>query len=214
MGGVSEPDPGRRRAAGELAAVIATGLVHLVVEGTWPQAKPFFIGGCTVVWGAYVARRVARDRTVLASWGLRLDNVRRATLVFAPVLVLGAGILLAYRLARGFQPLPASAVLLFALYPIWGLLQQFLLQGLIAGNLERLTVPLPALVAIAAVLFGLVHLPDWPLVGLTAVAGAIWTPLFLRTRNLLPLAVTHGWLGGLAYYWVLERDPWREMFPG
>ncbi|MCI0341792.1 MAG: hypothetical protein L0216_11695 [Planctomycetales bacterium] len=210
---MDSPLPERRRAALEFAAVIATGIVHLAVEGTIPGAKPYFIGACVVAWGGYVARRVVADRTVLRDWGLRLDNLRRASLVFAPVLVLGVAILLGYRLALGFLPLPATAPLLFALYPFWGLLQQFLLQGLVAGNLERLGLPRPALVAVAAALFGLVHLPDWPMVALTAVAGAFWVPLFLLTRNLFPLAIVHGWLGGLAYYWVVVRDPWKEMFP-
>jgi membrane protease YdiL (CAAX protease family) len=70
-----------------------------------------------------------------------------------------------------------------------------------------------AIVPASAVLFGLAHWPDWPLVALCAGAGAVWTIIHLRYRNLVPLAVTHAWLGTLTYYWILERDPWRELFP-
>jgi len=79
------------------------------------------------------------------------------------------------------------------------------------GNLHRLRVPRGVIVPVAAVLFGLIHAPDWILAGLCTVAGAVWTLLFLRTPNLVPLALSHGWLGALVYYWVLECDPLSEL---
>jgi hypothetical protein len=42
----------------------------------------------------------------------------------------------------------------------------------------------------------------------------VWTALFLRTPNLIPLALAHGWLGALAYYMVLGRDVWAELTGG
>jgi uncharacterized protein len=101
---------------------------------------------------------------------------------------------------------------LFLLYPVWSFIQQFVLQALVASNLERLGLARAAVVPIAAALFGLAHLPDWPLAALCAVVGLAWTALYLRWRQLPLLALTHAWLGALAYYWVLQRDPWGEMF--
>ena len=37
-------------------------------------------------------------------------------------------------------------------------------------------------------------------------------PLFLLYRNLWPLGLLHGWLGGLFYLWVEGRDLWVERF--
>ena len=39
------------------------------------------------------------------------------------------------------------------------------------------------------------------------IVGLVWTACFVRIPNLLPLAIAHGWLGTLAYYWLLERPP-------
>ena len=95
----------------------------------------------------------------------------------------------------------------------WAFVQQFTVQALIASNLDALGWRRPATIAASAILFGLAHVPDWTLSGLCAAAGLAWTAVFLRTRNLVPIALTHAWIGTLLYYWLLERDPWLEMFP-
>lgn len=205
-------DHGSVRARLEIAAVVLTGAVFLVFENVL-HLKLHFLIPCTLAWTAYIVWRLARDRAQAREWGMRTDTLKRASIeCFAFAGVAASGILV-YRLARGWQPLPVTALVLFAVYPVWGFIQQFIVQALIAGNLEKLGAPRAAIVAVAAVLFGLAHLPDLPLVALCAVAGVGWSVLFLRTRNLWPLALSHAWLGALTYYWVLERDPWREMFP-
>ncbi len=201
-----------RRPALEIAAVVLTGAAFLVFENILERKLQFLIP-CTVLWTGYLVWRLVRDRSDLRAWGLRVDNLRPAavaSLAFFAVAALG---LLAWRVFRGWRPLPASSIVVFALYPVWGFIQQFVVQGLVAGNLRKLGARPAVVVPVAAVLFGLAHLPDLPLACLCAAAGVVWTILFLRTPNLIPLAFTHAWLGTLAYYWVLERDPWREMFP-
>lgn len=104
---------------------------------------------------------------------------------------------------------------LLALYPIWGLIQQFLVQSLFARNLQRefavFRSPL-RIAPLAALVFSVVHWPDLRLCALTFVLGLVFTPIYLRWRNLWPLGMWHGWLGVFAYFWVLARDPWVEMF--
>jgi membrane protease YdiL (CAAX protease family) len=70
--------------------------------------------------------------------------------------------------------------------------------------------PTWVVVAIAAALFGAIHLPDLPLTAATTALGAILTPIYLRWRNVWPLGVGHGLLGALFYVEVLGRDPWAE----
>jgi hypothetical protein len=57
-----------------------------------------------------------------------------------------------------------------------------------------------------------VHLPDFRLATATFVLGLALTPIYLKWRNLWPLGIYHGLLGVLFYFWVLERDPWIEVF--
>jgi hypothetical protein len=200
------------RAWGEIAAVVVTGATFLVFENVLHVKLPFLIP-CVLLWTAYIALRLRSEPGLAARWGLSASAVKPALPACLAFFAAGALGLLAYRLAAGWRPLPPSAPLLFAAYPVWAFLQQFVIQALVAGNLERLGAPRWVLVPVAALLFGAAHLPDLPLAALCAGAGLVWTPLFLRTRSLYPLALSHAWLGALAYSWLLERDPWRELFP-
>jgi hypothetical protein len=48
--------------------------------------------------------------------------------------------------------------------------------------------------------------------GATIALEAVFVLLYFRERNLIPLAVVHGWLGAFFYLWVLNVDLWRETF--
>lgn len=202
----------RSRAGGELALLLLTGGLFLVFENVFDAKLPF-LAAILPAWGLYAALRLGRTPGTADAWGLGRKGFAEASREAAGWLAVGVGGLLVYRLLLGWRPLPAGASLVFLVYPLWALAQQFALQALVAGNLDRLGAPRAWVIAVSAALFGLAHLPDWPLVGLCAAAGSVWTALFLRTRNLWPLAVCHAWMGALAYYWILERDPWREMLP-
>lgn len=201
------------RARAEIAAVLLTGGLFLVFENVL-QAKLPFLGVATLAWVAYLAGRLRGVPGLAEAWGLGRSNFAEAAKGAGAILAAGVAGLAVYRLLLGWRPLPPGAPLLFLLYPVWAFVQQFVLQALVTGNLARLGAAKGVVIALGAVLFGLAHLPDWPLVGLCAAAGAAWTALYLRAPNLWPLALSHAWLGALAYYWVLERDPWREMLPG
>jgi uncharacterized protein len=203
--------PDRRRAVGELGAMLATVVGFLVFENLFHLKLQFLIP-CAVLWVGYFVHRLRKERTLAWEWGIRLDNLRVAA---PPILgVFGASALglFAWHLAVGGGAIPRGAWVLFLIYPVWSFIQQFVLQAIVASNLERLGLARAAIVPIAAALFGLAHLPDWPLAALCAAAGVAWTALYLRWRQLPLLALTHAWLGALAYYWVLQRDPWGEMF--
>lgn len=195
---------------GEVVAVLLTGGVYLVFENVL-HAKLTFLVPCAVVWTAYILLRLVKRRDAARAWGL--TDPRAGLPACGVCLAAGIAVLAAFRIARGFQPLPQGAVWIFLLYPAWAFIQQFVIQAMVAANLERLGWKRAAVVPVSAVLFGIAHAPDWPLMGLCTAAGLAWTWIFLRTRNLYALALMHAWLGALAYYWVLERNPWLEMFP-
>ena len=190
-----------------------TALGFLFFENVLKIEKWIFLVPCVVGWSGYVILRLLKSPGLLETWGLGLKNVRKATPPFLIFFLAALAGLAAFRLFMGWKPLPAGALWIFLLYPIWAFVQQFVLQALVATNLERIGTPRRWVIPIAALLFGLAHLPDWRLAGLCAVAGLAWTFLFLRTRSLYPAALTHAWIGALAYYWLLERDPWLEMIP-
>lgn len=195
----------------EILLVLATSAAHLVFENAFHR-KTEFIAAAAVFWVSYVAFRWRRDRAVLRLWGFRRDTLRPAALACGVLFVAGALPMLAYGAARGRLPFPLHFWIVLWLYPLWGIVQQFLLNGLVVRNLARL-LPRPAVVALGGLLFSLAHVPDLPLMGLTAAAGLAWTSIYLRTPNLWALGLSHGFLGAIAYYAVLGRDVWMDVAP-
>jgi membrane protease YdiL (CAAX protease family) len=80
-------------------------------------------------------------------------------------------------------------------YAIWSVFQQILLQGLFLKRLLQLT-RRPWVAALsAAVLFSVAHLPNPILTATTLVWGLSACLIFLRYRNLYPLALAHAIFG-------------------
>ncbi len=78
-----------------------------------------------------------------------------------------------------------------AAYILWGLLQQYLLNAFLLKRLLEWAGPRPATL-LAAVLFSLVHLPNWFLMAVTLVGGYLAARVYLRYRSLWVLGLAHG----------------------
>lgn len=193
-----------RRRFAELSAIVGCGALNIAAETWLPKAvKVPLLSAVAAGWIVYLWRR--RD---WRAWGFRADNAREpavALSAFAAAVLCAAA-----ATARG--PLPIGSLAIFAVYPVWGILQQFALQVLVTRNLRALGAPAAPTVAIAAALFGLSHYPDAPLMLLTASGGLVWTSVYLWRPNLWVIGVCHAWVGTLAYYWSLGQDPWAQLF--
>ena len=97
-----------------------------------------------------------------------------------------------------------------ALYPLWGTVQQLLVQGLVTRRLVRWLGSAWTATPLVALLFAAAHAPSVPLMAATFAMGLAFTPIYVRWRNLWPLGLWHGVLGALFYVWVLGRDVWAE----
>lgn len=200
----------RRVARLELAAVAIVGILHLVFEEVLHQ-KTLFVATAVIGWTTYLAWRVRSDRGVLREWGL----VRPTPADFrAPLVVcaIGTVALAAVGLARGTFILSINMIPLLLLYPVWGVVQQFVVQAMIARNLFVCGLSVIPATLLTALGFGFVHWPDHFLMGATFALALLLTPIYLRRKRIVPLGLCHGWLGVLAYYWLLGRDPIRELF--
>ena len=174
-----------------------------------------FIAGACLFWAVFVVVRARQDRAVFRAWGFRADNLLAASVLPALVFVAGAACLATLAWVRDTFRFPAHQLPLFLVYSVWGLTQQFLMLGIVASNLERIDGlgRRPVLVVlIVALIFGLIHAFNPRLVVATFLLELLIVPLYLRHRNLWPLGVLHGWLGGLFYLWVENRDLWVERF--
>jgi len=193
----------------EPALVAATAVANLSVGN--PRLKPLVIGLSVLFWAGYLGFRWRADPAEPRSWGLSRAGARAAARESLLVLLAGAVALAAIGVARGTLVLDAAMLPLALVYPAWALVQQLLLQAMVVRHLLGVLRPAPAAVAGGA-LFGLAHWPDAGLMGTCALLGVATTAIWIRHRNLWPLAPCHGWLGILYYHWALGRAPWREVF--
>jgi len=131
------------------------------------------------------------------SMGLRTANLARSLWVVG-VALLGSAFAVALAAHSHTLQWPASPMLFlhrYLGYAIWAILQQVLLQDYFLARLLRLMRRPGSAALAAAAIFSLAHLPN----PILTVGGFVWglaaCLLFLRYRNLYPLAITHAILG-------------------
>lgn len=194
------------------AAAVTAGL-HILLKGT--AAAPFYIIFACAFWLAFVLWHARRRPDALRRWGFRADNLCEASRTPLILFVVSAAVFASIGVAQGTFSVPVQLPALLLLYPVWGVAQQFLVMGIVVGNLESIAGfdrHRFVLIAFGSAIFGAVHLPSFPLVIGTTALAALYVPLYLRYRNLWPLGVVHGWIGSLFYLWVLGVNPWMETF--
>ena len=149
-----------------------------------------------------VALLLRRRGESLRSLGLTDFAAQRRAL--APLGLLGltivAGAVAWYAWSGALRPgYDAKGLLLgLAIYPLWGLAQQVLYLGFVWRGLLRARVPVAVATTVTTLAFGLVHLPNWPLVALTAPLGLAFAVVYQRAPALLLIALVHGIAGALA----------------
>ena len=133
------------------------------------------------------------------SWSALAPGLWRALVVtFAALLLIGgAGVALGtLHDRRDFLGSLAPLVL-------WGGAQQWVLQTVVLREAQRASSRAKGIV-IAAVLFGVVHLPNPLLTSVTGAAALVWCWLYDRHPNIVPLALSHG-LGTLALRYAFDE---------
>ncbi len=194
----------------ELLAVVATAVGHYVfvdIDILHPVYLVVTIGG----WMAYLAHSVRSRPDEVAEWGFRADGSAEAGRWIAMILAGAGGVMALIGLVTGHLTAHWHFLVCLAIYPLWGWVQQWLVQGVVVRSLRENGFGFGATVVLSAFAFGFAHWPDWGLILPTFALAFLFTPLWLRYRNLWPLGLAHGWLGAMLYYWVLGRDPIGEF---
>jgi len=134
----------------------------------------------------------------LASW----QWLAPARTWWIPALAPGAALVL-FAYFHGHLPSPGDT----ARYTLWALLQQALLQVVVARRLAYGLGNPHAAVLLTATIFALMHAPNTSLMLLTFLAGLLWTGWFLRQRALLPVAIAHA-VGALLLLGIASQQGW------
>jgi len=198
----------------EIVAVLLTGAGKFVFMDLL-QWKLLFIIVSIFGWTAYVLYRNKNVKGILSYWGFRTDNFSAVTRKVLPFGILAVISFLVVGYSRDTINFTWHIIPILILYPIWGVIQQFIVIGLVAGNLQDLkTNRLSEVVIIVstAVLFGLIHYPYYWLIAGTFVLALFYGFIYLKARNVYVMGLFHGWLGGLFFYTVVGRDPFAEVF--
>lgn len=182
--------PGRRRAFVELA--LSYSLILVVIWTPRPLQRVLF-----VVAAAFLLAVVSLSFQGWDAMGLRIHRIHRGLWIAAVAAVMACAAI-AVAAAMHTLDLPGSAALFvrrYLGYAIWAVFQQVLLQTVFLARLLRLVHSPPKAALAAALLFALAHLPNPVLTPLTFAFGLAACMLFLRYRNLYPLALAHAALG-------------------
>jgi membrane protease YdiL (CAAX protease family) len=194
----------KKRALFELA--VAYSLILSVIWSPRPLQRVLWL-----IAAGGVATMMALSWDGLQSIGLRRKNFFRSLWVVGAALAIAAtAVMVAIHLhsLRLLTPPPAGlgrtdetlgyALLLvrtFWAYALWTFIQQLLLQGFFLLRLLQI-MPGPKSAAFAAAtLFALAHLPNPVLSIATLLWGFAACIVFLRYRNLYPLAIAHAIFG-------------------
>ena len=129
--------------------------------------------------------------------GFRFDNFGKAARLLILPMVAGSIILIGIGYFYGsidfFRWRGGGAILGMPLLGIlWGLVQQYALQGFINRRAQLFWGPGLVSILVVAVLFGAFHLPNPALMAATFIGGVVWATVYQRAPNLFALAISHG----------------------
>lgn len=190
----------------EIISVVASFLI--VMWLVLPLAERKFLLGAIPLSFALVlmlvSHRTRRETPHEIGW--RMDNFLQAVrLLFLPMLVVAIVIILIGWLNHSFRLNKLEnwqwVVWLF----VWGLLQQYALQGFINRRAQMVLGRGYASILLVAFIFAFLHLPNPWLTVATFAGGFIWAFVYQRAPNLLALALSHA-LMSLLLVWALPPN--------
>lgn len=129
--------------------------------------------------------------------GFRFDNFGKSARLLVLPMVLGSLVLIGigyfYSSIDFFRWRGGGAILGMPLLGmLWGLVQQYALQGFINRRAQIVWGSGFISIFIVAVLFGAFHLPNPALMIATFLGGLVWATVYQRAPNLFALAISHG----------------------
>ncbi len=160
----------------------------------------------------YILGVLSRRKHTWRDYGIRADNFLQAGWRVGCWTVGAALALVIVSLSLGNTFSRPELLWLLPLYPLWGVVQQFIYQGILHRALMTcISRPNRALV-VNSVLFAAVHAADWRVVCLTFVGGLCWSWFYQRWPNIWVLGISHGLLGAVAYPLLLGQNTLEHVF--
>jgi uncharacterized protein len=198
----------------ELPAVALTAVLKFVVMD-WLGMRAFYIGGICLFWFFYLLFLYKIDHSVFIKLGLKKENFKKSFLALLPYFLLIICITVLYGKIKAINLLNPHILPILALYPLWGIIQQFMVAGVLAESLQNLRSVSSnryIIILLTSSIFGLVHYPGILLMAFTFTMEVIFLTVYFRFRNLWAIGLIHGWAATFLLYYIFERDLWLELF--
>lgn len=198
----------------EITAVLATGLFKYVLMD-WLNFRAFYIAVVCIFWSVYIYKRYRTDKFVLQQWGFRKNNFRQSFLFLLPFALVMVAAIIWYGISYNVIFLNWHLIPVFLFYPAWGIIQQFLIAALVAGNLQaiqKVKLRKSQIFLLTSLVFAWVHYPSLPLMVFTFFMELVFLLAYFKWRNLWALGLYHGWVASLLLFFVLGRDLWNELW--
>jgi uncharacterized protein len=204
----------RKRWIDILAVVITGSMKYILMD--WLDLRVFYIGAACLFWSVFIFKRYREDKSILRRWGFRKDHFKPAFLFLLPFALGITAAIIWYGIAYNATFLNWHVIPIFIFYPAWGVIQQFMMIALIAGNLRRisgLNLKDYQVTVLTSLLFALVHYPSLPLMVFAFIMEVGFISVYIRWKNIWPLGLYHGWIASLLLFFVMGRDLWNELWP-
>lgn len=197
---------------GILAVFITAVLKFILMD--WLNWRVFYLTGVCLFWLGYILYRLKTDRELVRFWGFKKEYFRQTMFCLAPLIsitIIGSILYGSFNKSLSFS---WHFLLVLFLYSFWGIIQQFIMLGIITNKMLSLTevkMNRYLIIVLISTLFSLIHYTDFFLVVFTFCLELIFITVYLKWRNLWAIGIAHGWIGTFILYYVLGRDLWAEL---
>jgi hypothetical protein len=198
----------------ELSAIAVTAILKFILMD-WLNQKGVYIAGVCIFWLFYIRYRQTTNRFILKYWGFKGEHFKTVLSFLIPLVLIIALLSIAYSYYRNGWNFSWHIIPILLLYPVWGIIQQYLMLGIISHNLIallKMSVRKYVVIFFVSTLFALIHYPNPLLMLLTFWMEVLFIWIYLKWRNLWAIGIAHGWMGTFLLYYVMERDLWVELF--
>lgn len=196
-----------------MLVIIITAVFKFILMD-WLNWRAFYIAGISLIWVSYILYRLMENRDILRQWGFKKENFKPSAIFLFPLVILSIFASLIYAYLNNSLLVTWHIVPILILYPGWGIIQQYLMLGIISrnmGTIFKLTISRYVTIFMVSALFSLIHYPNPFLMISTFLMEVIFITAYMSWRNLWVIGIAHGWIATFLLYYVLERDLWLEI---
>ena len=197
----------------EILAISITAILKFLLMD-WLNWRGAYLAVVFLFWLIYIYLQVKKNKEILKLWGFKKEHFRQTILFLMPLIVLAIIAFVNLSSSSIRLTITWQFIIIFCLYPFWGILQQFIMLGIISNNIVTINkgkINTYLLIILIATLFSLIHYPSYFLMVFTFLLEAVFVIVYLKWRNLWAIGIAHGWIATFLLYFVMERDLWNEL---